>query len=225
MQIGIVSILMFFFLSKYRVLAVSGLQEFKTWYPNFGIAIFIIKTILVSLITAIIIYYLFKFFLYKKHLKVIQLVHSISKTLHHQNKFKKHYIFFSIILISMIVREFYPFSLYPMYNNFPNWSYTFYFTDENDQSLSYCLKDRHENISHIYFAEFYNKGWKVGEGHENEKHLNIVGKNIIEKSIDFKRIKESGINEIRLKRINNHFIGDELKIDTSRIYTYYLNEN
>lgn len=195
-------------INKYRSWLLGSWDEFNNWHPNYGIYLFIGKTFFLIIFIIILSYTLYRCIINFPTIKI-----------------RKYIIYFSIIIITSIVGEFYPFSFYPMYNNFPNWAYTFYFVDENNQSLSDYLKDNHGNISHIYFAEFNSRGWTSGGERESKKHLNFIGKRIVEKSLDITQLKRDGVKEIKLKRINNHFVENELKIDTTLICSYDLNGN
>jgi hypothetical protein len=180
----------------------------KSWYPNAGVAVFIFK-------------FLFLTFLY---VLTMWLIYRLVKKNDFNNQFlyttKIPFIFVAVVFITFFVRENYPFSFYPMYNHFPNFAYTFFFEDENGQSLDKELNDNHGSISHIYFAEFDSKGWRVGNAKETKHHLQIVGESIIKKSFSLEALKKKGVKKVYVKRINNHFENNVLKIDTTLISTY-----
>lgn len=186
-----------FIVWHYKYWFIAPKVFFAEWYPNTGVFLWWGKTIffMLLLLTSCFLLYLVVIFIKK----VI---------------FKKcpNFIFVSILVITFVVGETYPFSFYPMYNHFPNYAYTFFFEDENGYSLDKELNDNHGNISHIYFAEFDSKGWRVGNAKETKHHLQIVGESIIKKSFSLEELKKKGVKKINLKRINNHFENNVLKI-------------
>lgn len=81
----------------------------------------------------------------------------------------------------LIFGEVHPFSSYPMYNSFPNWSYTFYFTDENDSLIpSHVFDINSGDISHKFYAICEDEKINYGNGVESEEELFHIGKKMTE---------------------------------------------
>lgn len=129
--------------------------------------------------------------------------------------------YFGVIVTTYMVGELYPFSYYSMFDSFPNWSYTFFLTDEKDEQVKE-INTTHDGISHLYNAAFEQlENCEYGNGTETPAELQDVGENIIKAVINVELI-DSSINEIRLNRIFNYFNMDNiLHIDTSIIAIYY----
>ncbi len=58
----------------------------------------------------------------------------------------KYPIYIGVVAITFFVRETYPFSIYPMYSNFPNWSYTFYFEDQKRIKLKSQFNEDYKKV-------------------------------------------------------------------------------
>lgn len=102
--------------------------------------------------------------------KIIQLFHLFLA--------KKRFIGIGLIYLvfSLFIGEFHPFSQFPMYNSFPNWSYVFYYTDENNQLIP--AKWFHTNtghLSHIFYTACENLDIDYGNGIESKESLFILG--------------------------------------------------
>lgn len=124
-------------------------------------------------------------------------------------------IFIFVILLTFLFREWYPFSFYPMYNEFPNWSYSFYLVDENQNHI-YKSHLNHGNLSHIFYAEANNLKMHYGNNIEKKEDMQKVGEKIIDNIFANKDINKDDENykEIRLVRIYNYFQNDKLISDT-----------
>jgi hypothetical protein len=87
------------------------------------------------------------------------------------------FIIVLIYIIGVIVfGETHPFSLFPMYNSFTNWSYVFYITDQND-SLIPCNKLRTTGgkLGHNFYAICNKKNIGYGNGLESNLELKKIG--------------------------------------------------
>ncbi len=82
-----------------------------------------------------------------------------------------------IYLIGVLIfGEAHPFSKFPMYSSFANWSYVFYITDTND-SLIPCIKlhTTGGNLGHNFYAICNKKNIGYGDGMESNSDLKKVG--------------------------------------------------
>lgn len=127
---------------------------------------------------------------------------------------KKYKIYFSILLITFIVKEFFPFSFYPMYNQFPNYAYIFYITDEHQQVRNDLMRINAGELSHLYFTECENQQIEYGNGVETKEQLNIIGLNITQQAIDLTAAKEVEVKDLQLYRIYSHFENNQMVLDT-----------
>ena len=76
----------------------------------------------------------------------------------------------------IIFGEAHPFSKFPMYNSFANWSYVFYITDNND-SLIPCKKlhTTGGKLGHNFYAICNKKNIGYGDGLESNLELKKIG--------------------------------------------------
>ncbi len=132
--------------------------------------------------------------------------------------FKKYPIYLSIIIITIIVGENYPLSYYPMYNNFPNWSYTFYFTDSNERLID-LPEITHAQLSHKFYAECNLQKVNYGNGIESKTDLQYVGGKLTHKLFDNIFRKRTKLN---LFRIYNHLEKGIINSDTTLISSCYV---
>ncbi len=136
--------------------------------------------------------------------------------------FIQYPFYFGILLITFFVNETYPFSVYPMYNNFPNWSYTFYMEDEHHNNLKKYMIVHHAELSHLYYTECDNQNIAHGYDLESAAALEAVGKRITDQAIHWKKLRESSVEEVRLYRIYNYIKGNKLISDTTILCTTYV---
>lgn len=106
------------------------------------------------------------------------------------------------ILLSLFMNEFHPFSRFPMYSSFPNWSYSFFITDSSNQFIPF----KKVNISggemgHWFYSICESKKIKYGDGMESKQDLKLVGKemmNLLWRRNDFSDNKKTDIKLYRL---------------------------
>lgn len=117
-----------------------------------------------------------------------------------------------------LVGEFHPFSHFPMYNNLPNWSYVFYFVDENNKLIP-CDKLNTDggSLGHLYstIAE-YNK-IPYGSGMETPQQLELIGEKITQQTLAKSKPPYS-FKKIKLVRVYYHFNQDKLISKINCIY-------
>lgn len=113
----------------------------------------------------------------------------------------------------VILGEVHPFSSYPMYNSFPNWSYTFYFTDENDSLIPSDEFDLSSHaINHIFYALCEDERINYGHGRESKSELFSVGEKMTEMVIP--AAKKMDLSTVKLHRIYFKYVKDKVvKID------------
>lgn len=109
-----------------------------------------------------------------------------------------------------------------MYNNFPNWSYTFYMEDEHHNNLKKYMIVHHAELSHLYYTECDNQNIAHGYDLESAAALEAVGKRITHQAIDWEKLRESSVEEVKLYRIYNYIKNNQLIADTTILSTTYV---
>lgn len=132
--------------------------------------------------------------------------------------FKKYKIYFGLVLLTFVFGEWYPFSFYPMYNNFPNWSYTFYVEDEHGNNLKQYMNAYHSSLSHLYYSACEKQEISYGYAMETKEQLHVVGQIMIQQVLEWEKIKKTTIDEIRLYRIHNYIKKRKIISDTVLIF-------
>ena len=167
-----------------KYLFIGSITEFKSWFPNYGFILWKLKTM-------VFIIFLLKAFLTFRY--------GLTLLLNNFIQLKKHVYFFGLIFFTFAFDEVYPFSFYPMYNEFPNWSYSFYFTDDK-QNIIQLKNGNYNGISHQYAAVASSKGISYGNAAESEEELLIIGKELI-----YNSFSNNPSKTIYLFRIHNYF--------------------
>ncbi len=125
-----------------------------------------------------------------------------------------------IYLIGVLIfGEAHPFSKFPMYSSFVNWSYVFYITDANDMLIP-CkvLNTSGENLGHNFYSICQEKKVAYGDGMESNSDLKKVGfeimQMVLKKPENSKRLKE----KIKLWRTYYFFKNDSIIHINQMIY-------
>jgi hypothetical protein len=122
------------------------------------------------------------------------------------------FIFFlCYVTLSWFLPEFHPFSRYPMYDSFPNYSYSFYISDSTGQLLPYAryFKVRANEIGHMYCEVFDEHQWARGMGIESDSQLRAAGSELMKSIISSQKIPLPA-GEIRLHRLYYKFQNDSI---------------
>lgn len=81
----------------------------------------------------------------------------------------------------LVFGETHPFSRYPMYSSFPNWSYVFYITDKEDNIIPFEQINIHgAEVSHLYYLLSEDLQILCGDFQESEEDLDRLGTRMIE---------------------------------------------
>ncbi len=184
---------------KYEWWWYGSLNDFKFWYTNFGLLIWGFKS-----------------------LYLIAILILVLETLYFLINQTINSLFFSIIIITFLVGEIYPFSFYPMYNNFPNFSYVFYIEDDKGKNLKEYLLVSHAGLSHIFFAQCEVLKIQSGLGMEKKKNLETIGSKMLRRALNYSKVRGEGIKVINLKRIYNYYQKDRIFSDTTVMITFYV---
>jgi len=110
----------------------------------------------------------------------------------------------------LIGKEFHPFSLFPMYNSFPNYGYAFYLKNEHNEMVPFSKNfspDKNAGyIAHTYASFFNYNGFKSGFGIESPEHLRLVGNELMDAIL--KDVNNLPFDTLKLYR-RNYFIEKE----------------
>jgi hypothetical protein len=76
----------------------------------------------------------------------------------------------------LIFNETHPFSRFPMYSSFPNWSYSFYLTNKTDEIIPFSnLETDGEAVGHLYGSVSQELDILYGDFMESEVELQKIG--------------------------------------------------
>ncbi len=115
------------------------------------------------------------------------------------------------IFTSLIIGEFHPFSKFPMYSSFPNWSYSFFLTDSNNKFIPFNKFNMSGGeMGHWFYSICENKKIQYGNGMESRQELNLVGNEMIE--LMFKKNKYVST------------IAERKNIKLYRLFCFYSND-
>jgi hypothetical protein len=89
---------------------------------------------------------------------------------------RQHLAFFVFLFGGIFFAERYPFTRFPMYNEFPNYSYVFYISDLNNKPLALAkLGIGGGELAHNYFAIANARQFPNGKNLETSQHLRQIG--------------------------------------------------
>lgn len=89
---------------------------------------------------------------------------------------RQNFAFFVFLFGGILLAECYPFTRFPMYNEFPNYSYVFYVSDLNNNPLALArLGMGGGELAHNYFAIANSHGFANGKNLESAQHLKQIG--------------------------------------------------
>lgn len=111
---------------------------------------------------------------------------------------------------SLLIGEIHPFSCFPMYSSFPNWSYAFYLADKNDKLIP--AEEFHTNggkMGHTFYSICSSKKILYGNGMESDKELQTIGKEMM--NLIVLNNKTAKYSNIALHRIYFYYQHDTIK--------------
>lgn len=138
--------------------------------------------------------------------------------------FRKVIIAFLYLLGFLILGETHPFSQYPMYNSFPNWSYVFYFTNTQNELIpcnNFGISGG--ELAHMFYANMNDKGYHYGYEQEDPKELEEIGE-IIVSQLDLKNtsLSRGSADTIFLTKICYKFESDSIVKTKQKFYGFTL---
>ena len=124
------------------------------------------------------------------------------------------YMFFSLI-----IGETHPFSCFPMYSSFPNWSYAFYLADENDKLIpAEQFQTTGGKMGHTFYSICESKKTIYGEGKESKIELQTIGKEMMDLILLNNKISTINHSKIALHRIYFYYQKDTIRKINQVIY-------
>lgn len=122
------------------------------------------------------------------------------------------------ILGAFVFGEHYPFSHFPMYNSIPNWSYAFYFVDENNKLIT-CesLNTGGGKLGHMYSSIAEHNNLSVGAGIENKQQLRFIGEKVTQQTLNH-AIHIPKVRRLKLIRVFYYYNNDSITTKLQCIY-------
>ncbi len=129
-------------------------------------------------------------------------------------RLKKYILLFGVAITYMVaslcINEFHPFSRFPMYNQFPNWSYAFYLTDQDNNIIpAQKLNMTGGGIGHLYYSIAQHKNIKIGNGVEDKKDLAVIGNAMLNEILK-RNTQQIEFKKLNLYRKYFYFSGDSI---------------
>lgn len=118
------------------------------------------------------------------------------------------------LLLSLAVGEVHPFTLVPMYNQFPNWSYAFFITDEKEQVIPIKAHFRYGagNLGHHFCAVAADENIHYGNRVESGEELEKIGGSMLEK-LSGQCYKKPESAEVQLHRLCFYWEQDSIRTE------------
>lgn len=123
-------------------------------------------------------------------------------------------------LIGVIIwGEAHPFSRFAMYSSFADYSYAFYFTNENNQLIKCTdLNTTGTNLAHMYTTLCEKNNFSHGHGTESDSVLAVVGKQMLA-IVKLNNVNPKHKNKkVQLHRIYFFYEGQIIKHKTHLMY-------
>ncbi|MFM6935220.1 MAG: hypothetical protein ACKOXP_07230 [Flavobacteriales bacterium] len=96
------------------------------------------------------------------------------------SQLKSYAIAFIFVCGSFLLGEFYPFTKFPMYSSFPNYSYVFYLTDSKGTFVPLNKYNMYGGaFSHVFFSTANDLQIQNGYGKETKDELSRIGQKMM----------------------------------------------
>ena len=125
---------------------------------------------------------------------------------------KKYVIFVGYVVVSLLIgKDIHPFSRYPMYDSFPNYSYSFYVADDDNQPVYFMnnFKTQANEIGHMYSEICEEHNFNHGMGLETDSQLTVVGGELLDYIIRA-REKKLVTDSLSIHRVYYLFENDKI---------------
>ena len=131
-------------------------------------------------------------------------------------------LIFYVVISLLIGKDFHPFSLFPMYNSFPNYSYVFYLKNERGEIVPYTqrftLAKNAGSVAHQYSSFFNFHHYRSGFGEEDSVHLKEAGKELMGMLLQGENTSKFGFDTLMLYRRYYRLHNDSLNYQDDLIY-------
>ena len=137
-------------------------------------------------------------------------------------RMKKYMLLYGVTALyiagAFAFKEFHPFSHFPMYNQLPNWSYVFYFTDEKGKLIP-CEKLNYSggSLGHLFYNIAEEEKIEIGNGMENEAELKIIGSKMMDEVL---KVNPDSNKRRSIKLMRKHFFYEGKNINTKEKLMY-----
>jgi hypothetical protein len=136
---------------------------------------------------------------------------------------RKYFLLIFYVVISLLIgKDFHPFSMFPMYNSFPNYSYVFYLKNEKDSMVPFFpnfLRGKNAGaLAHQYGSFFSYHHYVAGFGQENRSNLNEAGKDLMETLLQGEPRAKFGFDTLFLYKRYYHLDHDSINYRDDLIY-------
>lgn len=189
----LVAIVFVWSLVQYQWWVLASLTEFRLWYQNTGLLLWIAKSAFVAVGFFA---FLFLVFFTIKYLLIYAL------KIFRNERFQKVYInsifFILMVICGWYVKTEHPFCDFPMYNSFPNWSIVFMMEDMNGNQLPLSTFSNYSasDIPDLYFNFMNNAHEPYGRLESNEWALKAGAE--IGRKIKLKQELKGGFRLVRV---------------------------
>ena len=136
---------------------------------------------------------------------------------------RKYFLLVIYVVVSLLIgKEFHPFSLFPMYNSFPNYSYAFLLKNEKRELVPYrktFSKGKNAGgMAHQYSAFFDYHHYQGGFGHENSIYIKDAGKELMTKLLQDENTSDFSFDTLRLYKRYYHLDNDSISYRDDLMY-------
>jgi len=122
------------------------------------------------------------------------------------------------VLGFLLLRETHPFSRFPMYSSFPNWSYCFYLTNEDNKIISFSNFELDGgSVGHLYGSVSQELNIPYGEFMESNIELQKIGNRMMEIMMESKSVKNQ---KLKLYRKAFYYEKDSILAKSDLMTTY-----
>jgi hypothetical protein len=128
---------------------------------------------------------------------------------------------FFYLICSLIIGEFHPFSQFPMYNSFPNWSYVFYYTDKEGQLIpAKQLQTNTGHLAHMFYTACGTLQIEYGNGIETQQELKRLGLEITKQVGQLIQLPKP--RKVKLHRVHFYKVATEMRKKDVIIYEGFI---
>ena len=140
---------------------------------------------------------------------------------------RKYFLLVFYVVVSLLIgREFHPFSLFPMYNSFPNYSYAFFLKNEKGELVPFRSNfSRAKNaggVAHQYASFFNFHHYEDGFSAEDSAHVKEAGQALMASILQGENISHFSFDTLRLYRRDYHLNNNQINYQDDLIHEQAL---